>query len=105
MRPTVPLTDAEESASIRGVLRAVHLDQDWLEIATSDVPPQHVHIDEARHVLDDGIDPIVNRKALVSAIRRGQNHIYSDIELHDLSVIGRCPNLAVSPGFLPHLGF
>ncbi len=83
MRPTVPLTDAEESASIRGVLRAVHLDQDWLEIATTDVPPQHVHIDEAGDVLDDVIGPMVNRKVLVSAIRRGQKHIYRDIELDE----------------------
>ena len=83
MRPTVPLAAAEESASIRGVLRAVHLDQDWLEIATTDVPPQHVHIDEAGDVLDDVIGPMVNRKVLVSAIRRGQKHIYRDIELDE----------------------
>lgn len=79
MKPPLALTD--EQVTIYGTLRAVHLDQDWLEIATIEVPPEHVRIEEATDALDDVVGPMVNRKVSVSALRRGSKHLYRDIEL------------------------
>lgn len=83
MKPAVPLAASDESISIRGVLRAVHLDDDWLEIATTDVAAGHVRIEEAGDALDDVIGPMVNRKVVVTAIRHGQKHLYRDVELDE----------------------
>ena len=79
MKPPVALTD--QPVTIYGTLRAVHLDQDWLEVATAEVPPVHVRIEEATDALDDVVGPMVNRKVEVSAVRHGSRHLYRDIEL------------------------
>jgi hypothetical protein len=81
LRP--PVADADEPETIRGILRAVHLDRDWLEIVPVDelLPP--VRIDEAGEALDDVVGPMVNRRVLVNAVRRGNKHLYRDIELEE----------------------
>jgi hypothetical protein len=83
MRPTRATTDAGETIEVSGVLRAVHLDQDWLEVATSSPDIPHVRIDEAGDALDDVVGPMVNRKVKVSTTRRGTKHLYRDIELDE----------------------
>ncbi len=75
--------DMDEQVTIHGTLRAVHLDQDWLEVATTDVPVKHLRIDEATDALDDVVGPMVNRKVLVSAVRRGSKHLYRDIDFDE----------------------
>jgi hypothetical protein len=72
----------EKPLTLQGILRALHLDKDWLEIATTD-PPDHVHIDKAGEVLDDVIGPMVNRRVVVTAVRRGRKYFYRDIELDE----------------------
>ena len=72
----------EEPLTLQGILRALHLDKDWLEIATAD-PPDHVRIDKAGEVLDDVIGPMVNRRVVVTAVRRGRKYFYRDIELDE----------------------
>jgi hypothetical protein len=81
-----PSADEGERIIVRGVLRGLHLDQDWLEVTT--VEPQvgqqeHVRIFEAGDVLDDVVGPMVNRKVVVTAQRRGSKFSYSDIELEE----------------------
>jgi hypothetical protein len=75
--------DAWANETIRGTLRALHLDKDWLEVATTDNPPQHLKIEEAGDVLDDVVGPMVNRLVHVSVIRRGKRLVYQDIELEE----------------------
>lgn len=70
--------DDGELLEIRGVLRGLHLDQDWLEILPEVGAP--IHIDGAGDVLDDVVGPMVNHQVLVTAVRRGSRHIYRDIE-------------------------
>lgn len=72
----------EEPVILRGVLRALHLDKDWLEIAIAD-PPFHIRIDKAGDVLDDVIGPMVNRKVMVTVVQRKQKRLYRDIELDE----------------------
>lgn len=39
-----------------------------------------VHIIKAGEVLDDVIGPMVNRRVIVTAIKRGERYEYQDIE-------------------------
>jgi hypothetical protein len=85
LRPRTP-TDAGEQVVVRGVLRAVHLDKDWLEVTTSDGPfgqGEHLRIHEAGDVLDDVVGPMVNKKVVVTAVRRGSKILYRDIEVEE----------------------
>ena len=83
LRPANLLAQPEEVLTIRGVLRALHLDQDWLELAPDDPELGHIRIDDAGEALDDVVGPMVNRKVLVSTLRRGSKYLYRDIELDE----------------------
>jgi len=74
--------NAEEIETIIGVLRGLHLDQDWLVIRPIDSIEQ-VRIEGASEVLDDVIGPMVNQRVKVSAVRRGSKHIYRDIDFEE----------------------
>src|SRR5262249_19175220 len=83
LRKSKPMVvSGEELVSIQGVLRALHLDRDWLEIARTD-PPDHIRIDKAGEVLDDVIGPMVNRRVVVRVVRRRKKYLYRDIELDE----------------------
>jgi hypothetical protein len=82
LRPPRELLDGEP-ITIRGTLRAVHLDDDWLEVTTAEDPPGHVHVEEAGDALDDVVGPMVNRKVLVTVVPRGTKRLYRDIELDE----------------------
>ena len=83
MKPPRPTTTTDEPITIRGVLRGVHLDQDWLEVATTETPSRHIRVDEASEALDDVVGPMVNRRVVVTSVRRGQKHLYRDIEMDE----------------------
>jgi len=82
-KPPRQPTGADEIVTIEGVLRGVHLDQDWLEVATQDPALDHVRIEDAGDALDDVVGPMVNRSVVVTAVRRGQKFLYRDIELEE----------------------
>ncbi len=71
-----------EPVTLRGTLRALHLDKDWLEIAAWDTG-EHSRLEKAGEVLDDVIGPMVNRQVSVTAIRHRRKYLYRDIELDD----------------------
>lgn len=75
-------TKAEEvPEELRGTLRALHLDKDWLDIVVNGVP---MHIDGLQDAVDDVIGPMVNRSVIVRAIRVSKNKFkFVDIELAD----------------------
>lgn len=75
-------TSSNKTVILRGILRALHLDKDWLEIATTDTP-SHIRIDKAGDVLDDVIGPMVNRSVVLTVVQRGRKYLYRDIELDD----------------------
>ena len=82
-KPPKAESASEKPETIRGTLRALHLDEDWLEVATMDSPPQHLKVEQAGDVLDDVVGPMVNRVVNVSVLRRGKKLIYQDIELEE----------------------
>ncbi|WP_229511128.1 MULTISPECIES: hypothetical protein [unclassified Massilia] len=76
------VTDSETvEETLRGVLRAVNLDKDWIEVA-SDVGTHHiVGLAEA---LDDVIGPMVNRRVVVKVRRDALlKYKFDDIELDE----------------------
>lgn len=62
---------------VRGVLRAVHLDKDWIEIAAD---RKNVRIDRVREEVDDRIGPMVNHPVVVRASRVKKRLHFRDIE-------------------------
>ena len=82
-KPPRPVVSTDEPVTLQGILRAVHLDEDWLEVATTTPPVAHIRVDEAGEALDDVVGPMVNRPVVVTAVRRGSKHLYRDIELDE----------------------
>ena len=60
-----------------GVLRAVHLDKDWLEVAVED---RHIKVLGVGEQVDDVIGPLVNKRVLVHVASDGEMHRFVDIE-------------------------
>lgn len=77
-------TSATENAvpeELRGTLRAVHLDKDWLDIVVDGIS---MHVVGLQDAVDDVIGPMVNRSVIVRAVRVSQNKLnFVDIELAD----------------------
>ena len=63
--------------TIIGVLRALDLDKDWLEI---DVDGRHQRVSGLEDAVDDIIGPLVNREVKVTYVMRGKRMRYVDIE-------------------------
>jgi hypothetical protein len=82
-RPQRAVSPTAEPVEIRGILRAVHLDEDWLEVATLADPSTHIRVDEAGDALDDVVGPMVNRLIVLQAVRQGPKYFYRDIELDE----------------------
>lgn len=81
LKRQTPLEAAAEGTNeeLRGVLRAVHLDRDWLEVVVANQP---IRISELQDAVDDVIGPMVNRSVIVRAVRTAQNKLkFLDIEL------------------------
>ncbi len=69
------------SEELKGTLRAVHLDKDWLEVIVDSVP---MHIDGLQDAVDDVIGPMVNREVTVRVVRVSEKKLkFVDIELSD----------------------
>ena len=76
-RPKPP-DEPEQEETVRGILRAVHLDQDWLEVT---VDESHVRVHGVGETVDDVIGPMVNKSVLILVVRdsRGR-YLFRDIE-------------------------
>jgi hypothetical protein len=57
----------EKKVRMEGILRALHLDQDWIEITVRrrGEPEKHIRIDGAGDQVDDVLGPMVNRPVIV----------------------------------------
>lgn len=73
----MPATEASEQGAVTGVLRALDLDKDWLEV---DVGGRHQRISGLEDAIDDVIGPLVNRLVRVSYLRSGRRLKFLDIE-------------------------
>ena len=79
-RPAVE-TQPETEDTIRGVLRALHLDEDWIEVTVDD---RSLRIDQVVETVDDVIGPMVNHPVIVQVVRDHQGRLhFRDIETDD----------------------
>lgn len=78
-KPAPMLEADDEIVELRGILRAVHLDKDWLEIA---VESDTILVSGLEDAVDDVIGPMVNRTVIVRANKTAANkYKFLDIEL------------------------
>lgn len=76
-----PKDTQSTEVALRGVLRAVHLEKDWLEVYVSDTP---VRISGVGETVDDVIGPMVNHSVVVYVAMDGKGaYSFRDIELDD----------------------
>ncbi len=72
---------AEVVEDLRGTLRALHLDKDWLDVV---VDGNSLHVDGLQDAVDDVIGPMVNRAVVVRVVRVSPKKLkFVDIELAD----------------------
>jgi hypothetical protein len=71
-------TSIAVTEELRGILRAVHLDKDWLDLMVDGVSMHVVGLEDA---VDDVIGPMVNKEVIVRAKRSAGKLVYDDIEL------------------------
>ena len=73
-------TPAQAETTITGVLRALHLDQDWLEVVSEG---KLVRVTRLRDAVDDVIGPMVNRSVIVRVVQSGKANRFVDIEMDE----------------------
>ena len=75
-------TESEDTAvaieELRGTLRAVHLDKDWIDVMVDGVSTHIVGLEDE---IDDVIGPMVNKHVVVRVTHSGTKYQYVDIEL------------------------
>ena len=77
-RSSSPAESGSRTEQIRGILRALHLDRDWIEIS---VGSESISIDQVGDAVDDVIGPMVNRAVIVQVVHdAGGRYHFRDIE-------------------------
>jgi len=67
-----------QELSLTGILRAVHLDKDWLEVT---IGQEHIHVGDVGDTVDDVIGPMVNRPVIIQTVKDSQGRYhFRDIE-------------------------
>lgn len=75
---TKPRATGETPGELRGILRGVHLDQDWLEVTVED---QHIRVFGVGEAVDDVVGPLVNRAVVVAIVTQANGRmLFRDIE-------------------------
>jgi hypothetical protein len=75
---TKPRASGETPGELRGVLRAVHLDEDWLEVTLGG---EHKRVSEVGETVDDIVGPLVNHEVLVQVVTTARGRVlFRDIE-------------------------
>jgi hypothetical protein len=74
----------QTQVQLKGILRGLQLDHDWLEITIPDQSPSTIRIFDAGDVVDDQIGPLVNRRVVIDAMRKQDGrHYYRDIQAEE----------------------
>jgi len=79
-RPSEEKMQLEEE-QVSGVLRALHLDQDWLEVSFPGTDRENIRISHTGDVIDDLVGPMVNHRVIVDvALRPDGKRLFRDIQ-------------------------
>ena len=75
---TKPRESGERPGEIRGILRAVHLNDDWLEVTADG---KDITIYEVGETVDDIVGPLVNHEVVVQVVTNSRGRVlFRDIE-------------------------
>jgi hypothetical protein len=81
IKPTAANEATQEIMELHGTLRAVHLDEDWLEVVSDGIAVRVKGLEDA---VDDVIGPMVNRLVVVKAHKSPANkYKFLDVELSE----------------------
>lgn len=69
-----------EAVELHGVLRALHLDSDWLEVL---VNGESIKVTKLSSTVDDVIGPMVNKRVTIQTLKRNGSYTFLDIESDD----------------------
>ncbi len=76
--------EEKDTVQLRGILRALHLDRDWIEIDLPEEGGKNVRIHDTGDVIDDVIGPMVNQSVVVDVVRKSDGkYSYRDIQLEE----------------------
>ena len=79
--PATSTAPGDTEMELRGVLRAVDLDHDWMDVL---VDGTSIHVVALQDTVDDVIGPMVNRPVVTKVLRTSTGkHKYLDIELDE----------------------
>ena len=81
IRANSQLSSDEEEVDVSGILRALHLDNDWIRVVQYD--GQEIRINRAGEEVDDRIGPMVNQPVIVRVAKSGTSLRFLDIELDE----------------------
>ena len=77
-------TDEEielKEEQLSGILRALHLDQDWIEISIPEEEHIPLKIHQTGDVIDDIVGPMVNQKVIVDVlVKPDGTYLFRDIQ-------------------------
>jgi hypothetical protein len=81
-RPPSQSDTQQIDVELSGILRGLHLDEDWLEVAVKNAEGQRtVRIYEAGDTLDNVVGPLINREVIVDALLLSNGkHLLRDIQ-------------------------
>lgn len=71
------------TVQLHGILRAVQLNDDWLEINLLNDPPRIIKIRNAGDAIDDVVGPMVNHIVIVEAVKTGNTYAFRDIQAEE----------------------
>jgi type I restriction-modification system DNA methylase subunit len=83
IKKSMPAVESTEGADVTltGILRAVHLDQDWIEVTVREPAEEHIKIEGAGEAIDDVVGPMMNRPVQVDATRTATGRLlFKDIQ-------------------------
>jgi hypothetical protein len=81
--PAIP-EDARKPVQLKGILRAVHLDKDWLEVTLPGPAQHHLRIGHAGDIIDDIVGPMINRPVIVDVlVSSSGRYSFQDIQAEE----------------------
>jgi len=79
-RPSEEKMELKEE-QLKGVLRALHLDQDWLELSFPGTDRENIRINKTGDIIDDLVGPMVNHRVIVDvALQPDGKRLLRDIQ-------------------------
>jgi hypothetical protein len=81
-RKPVEKKDQLKETQLKGVLRGLQLDKDWIEINISE-RNETIRVYQTGDVIDDIVGPMVNHTVIVEVVKKGGKYTYRDIEIEE----------------------